>query len=255
MRTLNIIFIIFLILVFLLGGYVYTSGKLDKIFSQTENMENQEAEKPDTESCPDVLIRRGNILLLYNSKMDLDEGVNPLPFYNLDEYINFLKVQRRKGKVCPVLFLQHETTTQGEDVYRMRPNPFELDAGLPLSSAVTAPKPPNQIPVPIIDSNRDHPPYNAGNYSGFDPHGLSIGVYTKLDELHDSTQREPGQTLSDNPMDPNWGGVLYTQGKVESGKYDENKVFRPRLLTPKNTMFIPGLHGIAPPPDNIDDMM
>jgi hypothetical protein len=52
-------------------------------------------------------------------------------------------------------------------------------------------------------------------------------------------------------MDPNWGGVLYTQGKVTSGKYDENQVFRPRLLTPK-TSFIPGLYGVAPPQDSID---
>jgi hypothetical protein len=56
-------------------------------------------------------------------------------------------------------------------------------------------------------------------------------------------------------MDPNWGGVLYTQGKVQSGKYDENQVYRPRLLTPKTTTFIPGLYGVAPPPENIDDMM
>ena len=249
MRTLRIVFVIILGLIFILGGYIYTTGKIDNLLcTKKENMENKEKKE---ESCPDVLIRRGNILLLYNSKMDLVEGVNPLPFFNLDEYINFLKIQRKKGKVCPVLFLQHESNTQGEDVYRMRPNPFELDAGLPLSAAAAAPKPPNQIPVPIIDSNRDHPPYNTGNYAGFDPQGLSIGLYTKLDELHDSTQREEGQTLSDNPMDPNWGGVLYTQGKVTSGKYDENQVFRPRLLTPK-TSFIPGLYGIAPPQENID---
>jgi hypothetical protein len=207
------------------------------------NVSNGEA------SCPDLLIRRGNVLLLYNSKMDIVDGFNPLPFYNLDEYINYLTIERKKGRNCPVLFLQHETTTQGDDVYRMRPNPFEMDAGLSTLSADAMAKPPNQIPLPVIDSNRDHPPYNAGNYAGFDSHGLSIGVFTKLDEIHNSTQNQDGQSLSDNPMDPNWGGVLYTQQKIVSGKYDDNNITKPHYNTPHNTIFIPGLFGHTPPPN------
>jgi hypothetical protein len=250
MKYINKIFIVFLIAVFVLGWYLYAVGKLDDMFFMSkEGMETEDANgKPNIESCPDLLIRRGNVLLLYNSKMEIVDGVNPLPFYNLDEYINYLEIERKKGRNCPVLFLQHETTTQGEDVYRMRANPFQMDAGLmPLSAAL-----PSQIPVPVIDSNRDHPPYNAGNYAGFDPTGLTIGMYTKLDEIHDSTSKSPdGQSASDNPMDSNWGGVLYTQGKIESGKYDENNITKPQYSNVKNTVFIPGQFGHPPPPNQL----
>jgi hypothetical protein len=253
MKNINIIFVVFLIIVFILGIYMYSTKKLDNLFDNmdVENMENQKPNKEKKEeSCPDLLIRRGNTLLLYNSKLDVIDGINPLPFYNLDEYINYLEIERKKGRDCPVLFLQHETTAQGNDVYRMRPSPFNLDAGLmPLSAAAMAGKPVPNVPERIIDSNRDYPPYNQGNYPGFDPHGLMIGTYSKLDEVHDSTAKDPdGQSYSDNPMDSNWGGVLYTQSKVDSGKYDENNVTRPIFANTKNTEFSPGQFGHAPPP-------
>jgi len=255
MKYLNKIFVLFLIIVFIVGGYLYATGKLDEVFFPLEGMTTvDENGKPKAQPCPDLLIRRGNILLLYNSNAEMVEGVNPLPFYNLDEYINYLEVERKKGRDCPVLFLQHETTTQGEDVYRMRPNPFHMEPGLmPLSAAAAQNVVlPPRIPVPIMDANRDHPPYNAGNYAGFDPQGLTIGVYTKLDEIHDSTSKAPdGQSLSDNPMDPNWGGVLYTQGKVDSGKYDENNITKPVYSNVKNTAFIPGQFGHPPPPNEL----
>jgi len=69
--------------------------------------------------------------------------------------------------------------------------------------------------APIIDSSRDNGPYNQGQYPGFDPYGQDQGLYTELDRIHDSTKKE-GQ-FSDNPMDPNWGGVLYTRQQVMSG--------------------------------------
>jgi hypothetical protein len=252
MKNINIVFVVFLIMIFILGIYMYSTKKLDTLFlnMNLENMENQQKQEKKETPCPDLLVRRGNVLLLYNSKAEMIDGINPLPFYNLDEYINYLEIERKKGRDCPVLFLQHETTAQGDDVYRMRPNPFQLDAGLmPLSAAAIAGKPQSRIPAPVVDSNRDYPPYNQGNYAGFDPHGLMIGVYNKLDEVHDSTAKAPdGQSYSDNPMDPNWGGVLYTQGKVDSGKYDENNVNRPIFSKTTNTQFMPGLFGHPAPP-------
>ena len=79
-------------------------------------------------SCPDLLVRRGASLLLYNTKTP---DADPIPFYNLDEYINYLDIQRKNGKICPILFLQYETTAQGTEVYSMRPSPFDLQAGIP----------------------------------------------------------------------------------------------------------------------------
>jgi hypothetical protein len=53
-------------------------------------------------------------------------------------------------------------------------------------------------------------------------------------------------------MDPNWGGVLHTQSAVDSGKYDDNRIVKPSLISPKNSQFIPGLHGHPPPKDQLE---
>jgi hypothetical protein len=89
------IILVLAVIVFLAGLYYYTT---------IESMETMSKET----GCPDLLIRKGNTLLLYNTKSKAD----PLPFYNLDEYINYLEIQRRAGNICPVLFLQYESTTQ-----------------------------------------------------------------------------------------------------------------------------------------------
>ena len=90
-----------------------------------------------------------------------------------------------------------------------------------------------------MDATRDNPPYNIGNYPGFDPLGLHVGQYTTIDKVHDSTGEGP---ISDNPSDPNWGGVLYTESAVKSGKYDENNIYRPQLVTVKNVVEYPQLY-------------
>ncbi len=76
------------LVVFLAGLYYYTT---------IESMDTMTPEAKET-GCPDLLIRKGNTLLLYNTKTKED----PMPFYNLDEYINYLEIQRRAGTECPV---------------------------------------------------------------------------------------------------------------------------------------------------------
>ena len=51
-------------------------------------------------------------------------------------------------------------------------------------------------------------------------------------------------------MDPNWGGVLYTQRAIDSGKYQENAVYKPNFYTPKNGQFYPFAvnSNLVPPP-------
>jgi hypothetical protein len=239
MGKMKMIFIIFVCFAFLAGLYLYATNKIGNPF--LENLENQSKDNSKSD-CPDLLIRKGNILLLYNSK-EPESETNPIPFYNLDEYIYYLEIQRKKGANCPVLYLQQENNTQGENVYRIRPSPFQLEPGLPQTTSVDQQNP---SAIPILDANRDHPPYNENNYPGFDSHGLYVGKYTQIDKVHDTTQNMP---LSDNPMDPNWGGVLHTQKAVDSGKYAENNVTVPRLFQPKNTTFIPGLFNQPPPKD------
>lgn len=197
--------------------------------------------------CPDLLVRKNNTLLLYNTK---DPSFEPIPFYNLDEYINYLEIQRNRGTVCPVLFLQYESTAQGTDVYRMRPSPFDLQGGVPDLTAIS-----NTInngqPVKILDANRDGA-YNQNMFAGFDPYGLHTGQKTELDTIHESTANAPESV---NPMDFNWGGVQVTENAVRAGYYADRYVSKPQLFTPKTT-FLPDIYGAGQrPPNEIPDAL
>jgi hypothetical protein len=225
------------------------------------------------EDCPNLLIKRGNQLVLYNKNKPEKEGENPIYFKNLDEYIYYMKVQRiQDNKHCPVLYLQEETTAQGEDVYRIRPGPFHTQGGAatgpsdassiaqyfngkPLGVPILgnqlmaqAPKPFNQLGLPnsvtLMKSGAPvtdppsrympkHPPLDANRqlnpsgFYGFDPTSQSVGRYTVLDQIHDSTRTQNPNGLSDNPMDPNWGGAVFTNKQLISGKYASNSVEPP----------------------------
>jgi hypothetical protein len=188
-----------------------------------QKRETMQTKGVDTKNkCPSILVKKGNELVLY------DDMKNEIyRFTSLDEYIDYLKNERARGIDCPVLFLQSENDTQGNNVFRLRPDVFNQEGG---SSPVTV--------APIIDANRDSKIYNVNNYPGFDPDGLQIGVYSKIDAVHDSTEKSK---VSDNPMDLNWGGVEYTQKSIDSGKYEENEITRPSYFNPK-TQFFPELY-------------
>jgi hypothetical protein len=97
-----------------------------------ESIQTQTKPKKLSDRCPRVLVKSGNHILLYNSSNFQEE--EPTVFYNLDEYINYVNYQKSLGNDCPVLFLQQENDAQGNDVYRLRPSPFEQHGGMnPLS--------------------------------------------------------------------------------------------------------------------------
>lgn len=226
--------LVFSLIVFLAGLYYYCT--------KVENMETM------SKDCPDLLIRKGNTLLLYNTKSKED----PLPFYNLDEYINYLEIQRRAGKTCPVLFLQYESSVQGKDIYRMRPSPFDLQGGTPPNIDPTVFGGLSSIdgnPIQVLDATRDGE-YNQGMYAGFDPYGLHVGERTNLDVVHESTEK-----TGENPMDFNWGGVQVTENAVRSGKYADRYVSKPQYFTPKTT-YLPDIYGAGSrPPNEVPDIL
>jgi len=227
MRGIQIVFILFLLFSFVLGIMVCSqpepfgeSISSSSTLSMVEGMKSGDEippEKGPKSGCYNVLIRRGDKLLLYNTYQSQSD-TNPMTFSNLDEYITFTEEQRKNGLRCPILYLQEENNTQGEDVYRIRPNPLTLEGGLP-------PVIPN--PSDVSDSSRDNPKFNQGGYYSFDAHGQDVGKYTVVDKIHDSTTQVP---ISDNPMDANWGGVIHSQQMVDSGKYDNNTVGKPTMV-------------------------
>jgi hypothetical protein len=224
---------------YLYATFYLKTTKLETLESEIATLSNDDS---GNSKCPNLLVRKGKVLMLYNKNEPIVDGKNPIPFFNLDEYINYLEIQRSKGINCPVLFLQQESNTQGEDVFRLRPSPFDLQGGLPQMSNLNDNA--NKI-VTVTDANRKNYPYNANNYPGFDPTSQYIGVYTNLDIIHDKTQTNK---ISDNPMDPNWAGTIYTQQMIDSGKYLENQVTRPVLTTPKTT-FYPSITNFHMPKD------
>lgn len=247
----QILFLLFLLISFLVGGYVYSTMDIKYMIAKSEGMaegpkiylqdketestltpnSNNKTETP--EFCPDLLIQRGPIFFLYNTKMPMIQGKNPLSFNSLDEYTTYFKSLNSSGKSCPPLFLQQENNAQGTDVYRIRPSPFNPFAGVPSDSALVRAY--DGKVMDDLDASRDNG-YNQNMYPGFDPDNLFIGRITPLDKVHESTENAQ---MSDNPMDSNWGGVLYTQAQVDSGKYIENTVTSTNYVTPKGAQNLP----------------
>jgi hypothetical protein len=83
----------------------------------------------------------------------------------------------------------------------------------------------------------------------FDPHNQYVGVKTDLDKRHAST--EITGPISDNPMDPNWGGVAYTQSTVDSGKYAGEEIIKPLMPGRVNTSFLPIDYGASSTPSTL----
>lgn len=216
MKPLNKIFMVFLLFIFGLGAALCLNPLINK-----ENMENMlsndslervHMESVNNKQCPNLLIRSENRLFLHNTNLESSPS-NPIVFENLDDYLEYVKRQRQQNVHCPILFLQEEHNAQGQTVYRMRPGPTSMEGG-------------SQI-EPIIDASRDNPPFNQNQYASFDPQGFDVGKFTVLDQIHNSTANAP---ISDNPMDPNWGGTVFSRQAVASGKYADREVGKPTLV-------------------------
>ena len=82
--------------------------------------------------------------------------------------------------------------------------------------------------IPLVDATRSDHPYNTNSYPGFDQSDYYVGYITPLDKIanNDALLYNSGGTtdISDNAMDPNWGGQNYTQKLVDNGYYKDNEV-------------------------------
>tara|TARA_B100000927_G_C16414552_1_gene448724 strand:- start:290 stop:1027 length:738 start_codon:yes stop_codon:yes gene_type:complete len=239
------IFKAFLIFIFIVGILALLNNK--EIPGSRPNENDPELENfYNTPDCPNMLIKEGNKLLLLNTNKQREPGVNPKIFNNLDEYIKHLEVERVSGKKCPILFLQKEINTQGEEEYRIRPGPFDMEGGMQLSNGLYRSLERDGGNIVPLDANRDGE-YNKNQFPGFDGHNLHMGQYTTIDKVHDSTING---LYSDNPMDSNWGGYFHTKAAVEAGKYKDREVVKPRLFTPNDT-YNPDVPTQFKPPQDI----
>lgn len=231
MNVIKILFQIFLIIVFLAGIYVIIT--FDNTNKKTESLINNTNEN-ETKECHDLLVRKGNKILLYNTKKQTIDGINPVSFNSLDEYKHFVEIQQGKNIHCPVLFLQRQYDIQGKEIYRNQPiysdknikeTEHAINAALNNSDGLLynptnyknyePTKLPTELkenidrkPIPVLDASRESSVYNVNNYPGFDPYGLYVGRYTVIDKIHDSTGNAK---ISTNAMDTNWGGSVYSE--------------------------------------------
>lgn len=231
-EKLSWMFVLFLVITFFIGMMIYANKCLSKETLQERSNTLESGYSGSNDSCPDMLVNDGDQLLLINSKFP---DAQPMIFKSLDDYQDYMK---RLGTNCPVLFIQKENNTQGEDVYRVRPGPFNQEGGLPVVSEEEIIQ--RAKAIKATDASRAGK-FNQGEYPGFDPQGLYVGRVTDIDKVHVSTQFDA--KVSDNPMDPNWGGVEFTRQAVNAGKYKDNEVSVPVLVQPKNGT-VPGL--VAP---------
>lgn len=94
---------------------------------ETEKREEIQAAAKEDPGCPDILIHRGDVIVLYNSKQP---GKPVAIFKTLDEYAAYVHKQQLAGINCPVLYLRREIDLQGRDTYRMYPFYIPHQTGL-----------------------------------------------------------------------------------------------------------------------------
>lgn len=204
MLKLNIQNLIILIslLIFIYGFYSILNYK--EGFDIINDIENDFKMLFPKNNCPNLLIQKNGKYLMYNTNKSNVPGVNPISFDNLEEYTQFHKWLRSQGINCPILYLQQMYDTQGNNTYRILPDPNEPNLGLPITK--------------LYDAG-----HNKGSMPGFDPQNQYIGDNTPLDNLFHEEERT--QKLSDNPMDYNWGGPEYSEDVVQSGKYSDDQIY------------------------------
>ena len=114
--------------------------------------------------CPNLLIQKNSRFYLHNTNRATVPGINPVEFDNLEDYTEFLDWQKSQGLKCPVLFLQQTYDTQGEPVYKVRPDVTDQGGVL-------------------VDATRNDPPYNQQSMPAFDQSSFYVGQKTPLDDM------------------------------------------------------------------------
>jgi len=199
----------------ILGLYYYVNS-----YKYYESMENIEAR------CPNMLIEKDGGYYLYNSKLAIVPGVNPIRFNSLEDYSEFIEWQNSQKINCPVLYLQYSTDAQNNELIQVKPSLFENQGGLPSLNRDLNDSTENNK---ILDATKDNnSKYNTNMLQGIDVQNQDIGLDTPLDKMF----YQKGEK-SVNPMDPHWGGKKYTQKAIDKGDFEENYVYKKPPLNDK----------------------
>lgn len=228
--------------VFVLGAYVTStqssaSSASVRILDGFENGNNMNPEGEQEPRCPNLLIQKGTVLFLYNTKLAPVPGVNPIRFDNLEEYVEFMEWLRGQGIKCPILFLQHSINAQGESIYNIRPSPTNLQGGLSPNIAPTTPV----FGIPtfkgagsdvstmfsseqiaeitrIIDQSSDNDPYNAAKY----PNAWTNAIIQPADNtaaMKIRASRMQSGSNSDSGITEGYSGIAAATAAASKSKF------------------------------------
>ena len=109
--------------------------------------------------------------------------------YNKNKNDDCPDILIQQGKKCPELYLQKEYNIQGDPVFINRKSPFEKEGGTPVISGFDLDNNNNQSL--LVDSTRNHPPFNNNLYPGFDPMNQYVGIETPLDKMYNKNSTVP----------------------------------------------------------------
>jgi len=238
------VLILFIFLLGLLFYVIYSTSSSSKEF-MTDSFPFQESDN----LCPDILIQKDSVLLLYNSKQP-ESDTNPIPFYSMDDYLVYVESLNQRGQKCPILVLQSEITTQGRRELRYANNPTQIQRGYIAPPHVSIEKQQSETvtyPFQQFGSSSTTQGQVAGtslSKSSFqnnlisDLHsnsnnGLSFVTSGEINGQgetgnypgFDASSHNVGQSVNDtmdpsiNPMSPGWKGIMETQRAVDSGKF------------------------------------
>ena len=209
--------LLLIVVLFILGLYYYVNN--NKFYEKMGNKTDQPNYR-----CPNMLIEKDGGYYLYNSKLAVVPGVNPLRFNSLEDYSDFIEWQNSQKISCPVLFLQYSTDAQNNELIQVKPSIFENQGGLPSIERDPMNKDSKEFidKNKILDATRDNNnKYNTNMLDGIDTKNQSIGLETPLDKMF----YQEGE-ISVNPMDPKWGGKKYTETAIEQGDFEGSYVYK-----------------------------
>jgi hypothetical protein len=231
--------IILLTILFLISIFVYSRQETWRPSISTTFYSPQTIEGVEniSEECPNLLLQKGAKYYLYNRNRPEAEGINPIEFSSLDQYVTYIGEQRRNGLNCPILYVQQTLGAQGDTIYRVRATPQDPQGGMP-------PPTPSQSPSPIQSSAQS--PYDQkmymDNLAQTLSNNLSISQAKNVDKLeltksvltqnpggcptsidHIKPLEVKGKTA--DPMTDNWGGPQFSQQLIDQGYYAGNEVY------------------------------
>jgi hypothetical protein len=172
--------------------------------------------------CYNLLVRRNNLYYLYSTSVpESDDGTNPKVFNSIDEYKNFQDAIKNQGFQCPDLKPQEESNVlevSGLPPMVINPRLEDID-----TSALSVPSKTFQNMKYNKEQQVEKTPLNDKQYTAFDKQNRFIGNFTMVESDNQPPMNQRPPPYTENAMDSNWGGYLFTQQALNTEDSQVNR--------------------------------